>query len=586
MITIIIPVRNQKEYLEKCLESIKKNTPPDKYEIFLIDNGSDKLTNEFIRNSGHRYIACPENLGFGRAINLAIKRCSGDIILMNSDVEVTPNWLQELIKYDNAIVGAVGKYPTGQIQHAGAFLNAYGNGQHYQQVPDGEIEYVSFFCAYIPRKIISDIGLLNELYYPAYYEDSSMCYQARQKGYKILVSSNCVVLHHEGMGKKEHHLDIEQLNLINRQKFFREWEELDYTQDKPIKIAFAGRTAGELSYPIILRTLALGLNNDPEIDCAVYPEETIHRQWHHTFEFKKLLQKKFDPNRICIRYSEAKYAYLAYKRDILYSTLETDRWPKEWVYQANMFKRCWTTSNFVKGIMEKSGIKVPIDVIPHGVDKKIWYPRPNTSKKFTFFSDSMYGNRKMVNDMLKAFCDEFKPTEPVRFLLNSPNIEDRLREIGIPNAAKYLEKFGNNRPEIVISPDWKLMSKMPELYQEAHVYIGVSSEGFGLGNLQAMFMKIPTIGANWGGITDYSNDKNSLQVKGKLVPAYQPWLYEHYVVSNWYKPDYYDLRAKMRYAYENYNEMKKLAEQAFADNANKYLWEKIIPAAKESIKKI
>jgi hypothetical protein len=588
-ITIIIPNRNQLSYLQKCIDSIIKYTSMS-HEIIVVDNGSNQEATDWIRNSGIKHILVPDNIGFARAINLAISGNSNDCVLLNNDVEVSPGWLEGLTKFgDNTIVGCIGMYPDGQVQHAGATITPYGNGMHFKEIPKvpTEYEYVSFFCVYIPRAVINKVGYLDNAYYPAYYDDPDYCYAARQKGVKILLNPEVKVIHHEGMGKKEHGLNIKELNDTSRRKFFLKTEDYDLTEDKKYKVTFEGRVAGGLSYPTILKKLAQMLDNDPDVDVSILSDETIYGQHIHEWPVKKLMMKPFDPNRICIRYAEAKYAYMAYNRDIIYCTLEVDRWPKEWIRNINMFKRAWTTTQFIADIMINNGVHIPIDVIPHGIDFKVWYPRPKKSKVFTFVTDAMYGPRKNMDMMFRAFIDEF-PNDNVKLRVHSSNIEQQFREnIGVNNFGEYLDKLGggNMKDKIAVSQDWKSIEEMVDIYSEGHCYIGVGSEGFGLGNLQAMAMKIPTICLDWGGVTDYSNDKTALLVKSRLVPAFQPWLCDQYVRGNWAAPEYMSLRKQMRYAYEHPEEIKGMAEEAFTV-AQTYTWKSVAEKCKLSIEKV
>ena len=601
-VSIIIPNINQKEFLEKCLKSIIQNTTIP-YEIIVIDNGSQKQTRDWLLAQNIKTIFVPENIGFGRAINLAIKRCSGDIVILNNDTEVQKGWLKNFKIDDDTICGAIGIYPSeeellkkygndgrkyfpsaNKIQHGGAFINSYGNGQHLPFIPKEltEVEYVSFFCAYVPRKIINDVGLLDDDFYPAYYEDPAYCYEARKKGYKIVVNPKVIVTHYEGMGKKEHNLNVGQLNQTNRVKFFSKYKP-DWTENKKYKISFVARITGELSYQQVVKNLATEIDKDKDFDVSLLPEETIYGGSISDWRVKKLTQKKFDPNRICIRYSEGCYSYLAYKRDIIYTTLETTSLPDDWVHQMNQFKQCWTPSMFCKLMFKKSGVKIPIFVIPHAVDPKLFYPRKKTSNKFTFFCNDMYGPRKNMDSIIKTFVNTFSKDE-AQLLLHSSQLSNQLKQQRGMSLADYLKMMGN-KGNIIINESWVKKEDIVKFYEQADVYIGMGSEGFGINFLEAQFMSIPIIAPAYGGVKDFCNVDNSLLVEGIAVPSYQPWLFQNYVNSMWFQPNQFKLREAMRYAYENQDKIKVLAEKGYK-HKDLFLWSNIAHYAMEAIKRL
>ena len=106
-LSIIIVNWNGAEFLPKCLKSIVENPPSCSFEIVVVDNASTDKSVEWMKSAeaknmlgetSFRLIESKENLGFGRANNLAFKRAQGDFILvLNPDTRVKEGSLDKLL---------------------------------------------------------------------------------------------------------------------------------------------------------------------------------------------------------------------------------------------------------------------------------------------------------------------------------------------------------------------------------------------------------------------------------------------------------------------------------------------------------
>ena len=95
-VSIVIPVYNGRELLEKLLDSIVRQTAAP-LEIIVVDNGSSDGAPEAARRAGARVIAMGRNTGFASAVNRGIREAKGEgIALINSDVELDSRWLEVL----------------------------------------------------------------------------------------------------------------------------------------------------------------------------------------------------------------------------------------------------------------------------------------------------------------------------------------------------------------------------------------------------------------------------------------------------------------------------------------------------------
>ena len=97
-ISIITLSFDNQEFTEKFVESIRENTSLD-YELIIVDNGSTKDTQEWVKEVSDNSIIFELNQGFAKGFNAGIKIASGEYIMMaNNDTEFPPNWDINLIE--------------------------------------------------------------------------------------------------------------------------------------------------------------------------------------------------------------------------------------------------------------------------------------------------------------------------------------------------------------------------------------------------------------------------------------------------------------------------------------------------------
>lgn len=216
-LSIIVVNWNKKNYLRKCLKSINEKTIYPNYEIIVVDNGSKDGSVAMIKNEFPevKLIANKKNMGFAKAnnqgITYAINTESNYLFLLNNDTEIIDkNWLNELINFSKSdekigVVGCKLIYPNGDIQFAGAYVNSAGIGKHITSDIKNpvKVDYVTGAAMLIKKIVINDIGLLDEGYFPIYFEETDFCYRARKAGYKIMVNPSVKIRHFESATMKE-----------------------------------------------------------------------------------------------------------------------------------------------------------------------------------------------------------------------------------------------------------------------------------------------------------------------------------------------------------------------------------------------
>lgn len=211
--SVIIPVWNGVSYISDCLDALLKQTHSD-WEIIVVDNASTDGSADFVaqRYPQVRLMRNQANLGFSGGCNVGIKAARGDVlILLNQDTCVAPDWLETLCaavqEPEIGIVGCKVLYPDGQtIQHAGggfewplALAHHYGQGERDDGQWDipRQVEYVTGAAMAFRRSLVEHIGMLDEGFWPGYFEDGDYCLRASEAGYRIWYAPQAILVHQE-----------------------------------------------------------------------------------------------------------------------------------------------------------------------------------------------------------------------------------------------------------------------------------------------------------------------------------------------------------------------------------------------------
>nr|HDM59674.1 glycosyltransferase [Bacillota bacterium] len=95
LVSINVLATNEKDCLSRCLKCIQRQTYSP-IEVIIIDNASTDGTNEMLRSDFPEFavITNPDNLGYCKSHNIAIRECRGDYIMpLNADVFMQPDFV-------------------------------------------------------------------------------------------------------------------------------------------------------------------------------------------------------------------------------------------------------------------------------------------------------------------------------------------------------------------------------------------------------------------------------------------------------------------------------------------------------------
>jgi len=236
MTSIVILTYNKLNYTKKCIESIRKYTFKESYEIIVVDNASTDGTIEWLKTQSDIItIFNKENLGFPKGCNQGIKIAKGDeVLLLNNDVIVTPKWLINLLEalYSSEQIGAVGPVtnlaPGQEIvatyeEESGIANFAIDIAEKNKNKWSQQIKLVGF-CLLFKKSALDEVGLLDELFTPGNYEDDDISFRLLLAGYKLLLCHNVFIHHFGSISFGTDNRKFDDLLRENKLKFLKKWK--------------------------------------------------------------------------------------------------------------------------------------------------------------------------------------------------------------------------------------------------------------------------------------------------------------------------------------------------------------------------
>jgi len=213
-ISIVIPNYNGKHLLEKYLPSVFTAAENSNmaFEIIVIDDGSKDDSVNFLKSNytNVRLLINDKNRGFSYTCNHGIREAKYDIILLlNSDVKLTPDYFQHQWKYFDrpdtfGVMGRIMSFDKTRIEDAARLLYYNGcrikaNKFYYSENPDDENVYTAYLSganALVDAKKLKELGGFDEIYSPFSSEDFDLSLRAWQLGWKCYYEHQSICFHH------------------------------------------------------------------------------------------------------------------------------------------------------------------------------------------------------------------------------------------------------------------------------------------------------------------------------------------------------------------------------------------------------
>jgi len=333
-----------------------------------------------------------------------------------------------------------------------------------------------------------------------------------------------------------------------------------------------------------------------------------------------------NPNQISVVAHLPLWNIPKFKKNIIYSMMESKDTNKPFIERCNhYYDLCWTPTEYNKNDFLRNGMKLPIEVMPIGVDDiyfdesyviknmcfnfKVFLNQsvaqlnevPDQPTGFKFLSVFRWSFRKGFDVLLKSYIEEFSKKDNVSLVIFSRHAsmshEQKFKDAIENDILRILNELGNkNHAPIYWCSDYVDQELMPSLYKLGDVFISTSrGEGYCLPALEASQMGLPLVAPFHTGFTDYIDSKNSYPISVDEwvvcndIPEWQGWITRDFFgqkFPRFGKKTIDAVRGYMRDIMENYGvaieknkNMKNLIQE-------KYTWSKCIDKAEKILKEI
>jgi O-antigen biosynthesis protein len=227
-VSVIIVTYESRDFIDACLASVSRTCREWIAEYCVVDNASQDGTTERFsaRFPGVQLIVNTENIGFGRAVNAAARKCVGEyLLILNPDTIVMPEAVAGLIQFlqyrpqagacGPKVISPDGRFRNDSRRGFPTPLNAFGyfsgldrifpqsrtfGGYHRRWLsPDREViaDCLSGSCLLIRRSLFESAGGFDEDYF-LFGEDIDLCWKIKQAGWETWFVPSAVVVHAKG----------------------------------------------------------------------------------------------------------------------------------------------------------------------------------------------------------------------------------------------------------------------------------------------------------------------------------------------------------------------------------------------------
>lgn len=232
-VSIIIVNHNARILLSETITSLFQSTNSLSFETILVDNASTDGSVSAIKRRFPEVTVLenPENFGFAKANNKAIRMSQGRyILLLNPDTVVQPGAIETIVNFmdfhpDIGICGPKIVLPDGKLDApcrrscktpaiylyktlglSKLFPNSKRFGKYYLSYLNedaiNEVDAVIGAFLMIRRETVEQIGLLDERFF-MYCEDEDWCFRAKKEGWKVYYNPQAQIIHYKGSSTKK-----------------------------------------------------------------------------------------------------------------------------------------------------------------------------------------------------------------------------------------------------------------------------------------------------------------------------------------------------------------------------------------------
>jgi GT2 family glycosyltransferase len=219
---------NTKELLKKSLSTLRKINKSEPIDIWVFDNASVDGSAQMVESEFPEVhlIKNPENLGFGRAQNLLLRKIKTEYtLILNPDTELPVDSISKmkifmdqnpkcgissgkLVSLNGRLQSNGGDLPVGlslitwlfNLEFLGDLPSFHRQDKDYYET-NREVGWVGGTFMFVRSEVVKRVGLFNEDYF-MYFEDVELCSKVRELGSSILINPEVEVKHHSGASSK------------------------------------------------------------------------------------------------------------------------------------------------------------------------------------------------------------------------------------------------------------------------------------------------------------------------------------------------------------------------------------------------
>ena len=244
-VSVLIPNKDQKDMLKRCLDSIRDRSTYENYEILVIENNSTEeetfaYYRELEADPRVRVINWEGPFNYSGINNFGAAQAEGEyLILLNNDTEViSPDWIEEMLsdcmREDVGAVGSKLLFEDGKVQHAGVVIGLGGVAGHVFSRCDAEnpgyfgramirqdYSAVTAACLMVSAKDYASVGGLDETLAVA-FNDIDFCLRLRKAGKLIVWNPAAELYHYESLSRGEDDTADKQRRFLKESELMHE----------------------------------------------------------------------------------------------------------------------------------------------------------------------------------------------------------------------------------------------------------------------------------------------------------------------------------------------------------------------------
>lgn len=278
----------------------------------------------------------------------------------------------------------------------------------------------------------------------------------------------------------------------------------------------SGYSSAARNYILALSSIGVNVNLEQTIVSENLNNQGINQKDKE--KFKKLSEKTIEKPYVKIHHCVPDKFYIDVDAELNlgYTVNETFDIPRRWVYMCNKMDAIFTASTFCKDVFENSGVKVPVFVVPHCLNKEKW----NRKVKPLFFKNNIYEHRFLFANDTTDRKGIFELLEVWDSIPNTGNCSLTIKGYYNSFSRADQEKLKIKLKEYLKSKDRNPVffyghcldtELVPNFIKSFDYLLSPSKgEGFGLLPFESIFLGVPPIVTSATGFLEYANEKNSI----------------------------------------------------------------------------